>query len=201
MDNNNFTQNNTQIDVGWQNTEQQGLNQNGMYQQNMVQQNVYQQGMNGQNMYQQNMYQQNMYQQSIYGQGNQTRLTKKEFINLAEMHNIKQKIIAGVFLLYFVAGINFLIGINFLPYYLGVVTPGIFIDVAIIFLIAFFLQITYNKIFGILALGYGILNMIVFLIEMGKLGGVLIIIAGILVVPATFKFDKAWREYLKTERR
>ena len=207
---NNLTQNN-QTDAGWQNTEQQneyqqGMNQNGMFQQNMMQPNVYQQsmmqqGMYQQNTYQQNTYQQNPYQQNMYAQGNQIRLTRKEFIDLPEMHDIKQKVIAGIFLLYFVAGINFLLGINYFTDYIGYVAPRIFIDVAFIFLTALFLQLTYSKIFGILALGYGILNMIVFLVNIGKPGGVLIIIAGILVAPATFKFDKAWKEYIKAERR
>ena len=117
MDNNNFTQNNNQTDVGWQNTGQQGFNQNYIYQQNMGQPNGYQQSMMQQGMYQQNtyqqtMYQQNPYQQSFYVRGNQPRLTRKEFVNLPQMGNVKKNINACAILLYFVAGYNFVMGIT-----------------------------------------------------------------------------------------
>lgn len=205
MDNNNFTQNNNQTDVGWQNTGQQGFNQNYIYQQNMGQPNGYQQsmmqqGMYQQGMYQQGIYQQNMHQQSLYQQGNQVRLTRKEFAKLPQLHKIKHSIMSSVFLLYFVAGINFLIGIEVIPYALGEASPWIFADVAYIFFTGLFLQLTYRRIFAILTLGYGLLNMIVFLINLGQMGGILVIIAGTLSLLSTFALDKAWKEYLKTGR-
>ena len=213
MDNNNFTQNNNQTDVGWQNTGQQGFNQNYIYQQNMgqpngyqqsmmqqgmYQQNTYQQGVYQQGMYQQGIYQQNMHQQSLYQQGNQVRLTRKEFAKLPQLHKIKHSIMSSVFLLYFVAGINFLVGIEVIPYALGEASPWIFADVAYIFFTGLFLQLTYRRIFAILTLGYGLLNMIVFLINLGQMGGILVIIAGTLSLLSTFALDKAWKEYLKT---
>ncbi len=205
MDNNNFTQNNNQTDVGWQNTGQQGFNQNYIYQQNMGQPNGYQQsmmqqGMYQQGMYQQGIYQQNMHQQSLYQQGNQVKLTRKEFAKLPQLHKIKHSIMSSVFLLYFVAGINFLIGIEVIPYALGEASPWIFADVAYIFFTGLFLQLTYRRIFAILTLGYGLLNMIVFLINLGQMGGILVIIAGTLSLLSTFALDKAWKEYLKTGR-
>lgn len=215
MDNNNFTQNNNQSDVGWQNTGQQGFNQNYIYQQNMgqpngyqqsmmqqgmYQQNTYQQGVYQQGMYQQGIYQQNMHQQSLYQQGNQVRLTRKEFAKLPQLHKIKHSIMSSVFLLYFVAGINFLVGIEVIPYALGEASPWIFADVAYIFFAGLFLQLTYRRIFAILILGYGLLNMIVFLINLGQMGGILVIIAGTLSLLSTFALDKAWKEYLKTGR-
>ena len=205
MDNNNFTQNNNQTDVGWQNTGQQGFNQNYIYQQNMGQPNGYQQsmmqqGMYQQGMYQQGIYQQNMHQQSLYQQGNQVKLTRKEFAKLPQLHKIKHSIMSSVFLLYFVAGINFLIGIEVIPYALGESSPWIFADAAYIFFTGLFLQLTYRRIFAILTLGYGLLNMIVFLINLGQMGGILVIIAGTLSLLSTFALDKAWKEYLKTGR-
>lgn len=181
--------------MGQQNTYQQDVYQQEMYQQNTYQQGVYQQG-----MYQQGIYQQNMHQQSLYQQGNQVILTRKEFAKLPQLHKIKHSIMSSVFLLYFVAGINFLIGIEVIPYALGEASPWIFADVAYIFFTGLFLQLTYRRIFAILTLGYGLLNMIVFLINLGQMGGILVIIAGTLSLLSTFALDKAWKEYLKTGR-
>ena len=196
---------------------QNGMYQNGMYQQNMVQQNVYQQTMNGQGMvqpgmaqqntyqqglYQQNMYQQNTYQQgmyqpdmaqqNMYGQGNQTGLTRKEFINLPQMGNVKKNINACVILLYFVAGFNFVMGIT------GSSASIVLFDVALIFLLGFLLQMTYSNLVGFICLGYGILNMIIFIIYYGYPGGILIVLIGVYAASSTYKFNKAWTEYINT---
>ena len=197
MDNNNFTQNNNQTDVGWQNTGQQGFNQNYIYQQNMGQPNGYQQsmmqqGMYQQNTYQQNMYQQNPYQQSFYVRENQPRLTRKEFINLPQMGNVKKNINACVILLYFVAGFNFVMGIT------GSSASIVLFDVALIFLLGFLLQMTYSNLVGFICLGYGILNMIIFIIYYGYPGGILIVLIGVYAASSTYKFNKAWTEYINT---
>lgn len=220
MDNNNFTQNNNQNNTGWQNTGQQDVNQQGMnsqginlqgmnqqntyqqntyqqnmYQQNMGQPNAYQQGMVQQNTYQQGMYQQGMYQQGMYQQGNQPRLTRKEFINLPQMSNIKKNINACVFAFYIVSAFNFGMGL------VGSSPSMVYFDVAFVFLMGLLLQMTYSKIVGLLSLGYGILNMIVFIIYVGYPGGYLIVIIGMLATSATFKFDKAWGEYINTGKK
>ena len=192
MDNNNFTQNNNQTDVGWQNTGQQGFNQNYIYQQNMGQPNGYQQsmmqqGMYQQNTYQQNMYQQNPYQQSFYVRGNQPRLTRKEFVNLPQMGNVKKNINACAILLYFVAGYNFVMGIT------GSSSLIVLFDVALISLLGILLQVTYSNIVGFICLGYGILNMIIFIIVYGYPGGILVVIVGVFAASGTYKFNKAWK--------
>lgn len=199
MDNNNFTQNNNQSDVGWQNTGQQGFNQNYIYQQNMGQPNGYQQsmmqqGMYQQNTYQQNMYQQNPYQQSFYVRGNQPRLTRKEFVNLPQMGNVKKNINACAILLYFVAGYNFVMGIT------GSSSLIVLFDVALISLLGILLQVTYSNIVGFICLGYGILNMIIFIIVYGYPGGILVVIVGVFAASGTYKFNKAWTEYINTGR-
>ncbi|MBQ9278687.1 MAG: hypothetical protein IJ224_08635 [Lachnospiraceae bacterium] len=185
-----YQQNMYQQNMGQQNAYQQGMNQ-----QIIGQQNAYQQGMYQQGMVQQNTYQQGMAQQGMYQQGNQPGLTRKEFINLPRMSNIKKNINSCVFAFYIVSGINFVMGL------VGTSPAMVYFDVAFVFLMGLLLQMTYSKIVGLLSLGYGILNMIIFIIYVGYPGGYLIVIIGMLATSATFKFDKAWGEYINTGKK
>ena len=192
MDNNNFTQNNNQNTAGWQNIGQQGVYQQGMYPQNMVQQNVYQQTMNGQGMIYPGTGQPGMAQQNMYVQGNQPRLTRKDFINLPQMGNVKKNINVCAGLLYFSSLITLLYG------FIADFPEIFFLDVGLLIILGVWLQLTYSKICGLIILAYGIFDVVIWIIKFGQLGGILLAIVGIIAVSATFKYDKAWGEYINT---
>ena len=171
---------------------QQGMMQQGMAQANGYQQGMMQQGMVQANGYQQNMYQQNPYQQNIYAQVNQPVITRKNFINLPQMSNVKKNINSCAILFYLVAGFNFFMCLT------GNTSSMVYFDVALISLLGFLLQVTYSNIVSFISLGYGILNMIIFIIVYGYPGGILIVVIGAFAASATFKFNKAWTEYINT---
>ena len=145
-------------------------------------------------MYNQQSYagQQYNYQQPMYNQqiaNSQNLISRKEFVNLPQLHNIKTQIISSVVTLYICIALNVIL---IFTGYLS--TVGLF-DVAIMLISAIGIQITYNKAFGIIMLAYSIINVLIFLFVYGQLGGYLILVAGIIGFISTYKFDKAYNEY------
>ena len=180
---NNFNQNNQENNQQMYGQQQTAYNQQPYNQQPYNQQ---------QQVYNQQPYaQQYNYQQPNYGQ---TRLTRKEFVNLPQMNNVKNQLFASIGIIYFCVVLNIvLVFLAWLPY-------TAFLDIVILLVTGIGIHLTYNKIFGIIILVYSILDVLLFLIVYGQFGGWLILVAGILGFMSTMKFDKAWGEYVNTGR-
>ncbi|MBQ9608093.1 MAG: hypothetical protein IJV15_01450 [Lachnospiraceae bacterium] len=141
---------------------------------------------NNQQIYgqQQGYNQQTVYQQNI--------LTRKEFLNLPQMQSIKSSISSTVVMIYVCVALNIVLIIA------GLSSLVALFDVAIMLVSAIGIQRTYSNLFGIIMLVYSIINVLVFLVVAGRLGGYLILAAGILGFVSTSKFNKAYNEYISS---
>ena len=141
--------------------------------------------------YNQQMYgqQQEYNQQPVY---TQNILTRKEFANQPQMQSIKSSITSTVVMIYVCVALNIVLIIA------GLSSVVALIDIAIMLVSAIGIQQTYSRLFGIIMLVYSVFNVLVFLVVTGRLGGYLILAAGILGFVSTSKFNKAYDEYVRT---
>lgn len=117
--------------------------------------------------------------------------TEKEFYNLPELEQCKSNIKSAAFFLYVCAVLNI-----FLCIISG--NPFTMIDVLLIAIIAILLQVKKSRVSAVILLVYACFNSIVLLVQTGRSGGYLILVASIWAVNYTFKYQKAWKNYQET---
>ena len=124
----------------------------------------------------------------------------QEFAKLPELKSITRNITAAAILCYISAAITG-IAIFALGNFNGIsFSPLNFIDVGILLACGLFLQLRRSFPAAIVILVYGAINVISVLVMTGKLGGWLVLLAGIFAVIYCYKLKKAYKEYLATGR-
>ena len=114
--------------------------------------------------------------------------TKKEFMKLPENKKIRSELNGAAIITFVCAAINVI---------LGVVTGnyGIVIDVAIMVGLGLGIMLFHSRACAVILLAYGLLNVVVGLVQNGTPSGYLIVIAGVLAVIYAFKAEKLWKQY------
>lgn len=114
--------------------------------------------------------------------------TKKEFMKLPENKKLRSELNAAAIITFVCAGITLLSGF---------VTGNwsILIDVAIMVGLGLGIMLSYSRVCAVLLLVYGLLNVVVGLVQNGVPSGYLIVIAGVLAVIYAFKAEKLWKQY------
>ena len=131
--------------------------------------------------------------QAPYGQpyGSTPTMTKKEFWKHPSLKSCRGNINGVAILLYFSAAVTLLTAVLSGNYF-------ILIDALFVLGMGLGIQLGKSRVCAILIFAYSIYNLIYGLITTGKPTGWLVIIAGILAIIYTFKFQKAWKEYQQT---
>ncbi|MBO6014456.1 MAG: hypothetical protein J6P48_03205 [Oscillospiraceae bacterium] len=114
--------------------------------------------------------------------------TKAEFIALPENQPLKKQLSTSGILCYIFAAVNLIVTL------VTGNTLGI-LDVVILLVLGLFIHLKHSRTCAIILLIYAVFSVVMNLIATGKLGGYLIVIAGIYAVVSAFKLDKAWKEY------
>ena len=114
--------------------------------------------------------------------------TKKEFLKLPENKKIRSELNGAAIITFVCAGINVI---------LGAVSGNwsIMIDVAIMVGLGLGIMLSHSRVCAIVLLAYGVLNVVVGLVQNGTPSGYLILIAGVLAVIYAFKAEKLWKAY------
>lgn len=114
--------------------------------------------------------------------------TKKEFLKLPENKKIRSELNAAAIITFVCAGITMLSGF---------VTGNwsILIDVAIMVGLGLGIMLSYSRVCAVVLVVYGLLNVVVGLVQNGVPSGYLIVIAGVLAVIYAFKAEKLWKQY------
>ena len=114
--------------------------------------------------------------------------TKKEFLKLPENKKLRSELNGAAIVAFVCAGINVI---------LGAVTGnwGVMLDVAIMVGLGLGIMLFSSRVCAILLLAYGLLNVVMGLVQNGTPSGYLILIAGVLAVIYAFKAEKAWKQY------
>lgn len=117
-------------------------------------------------------------------------LSKRKFLKLPENKKIKSNISSAAIICYICAAITLAVsyaagGINI-------------IDPILLVVIGLFIQIRFSVIASLILLAYSIFNVIYMIIEYGKLGGYLVVIAGIYGTIYTIKAASAYKKYKKS---
>lgn len=125
------------------------------------------------------------------GFGYSGQMTKKEFLHHPNLKKCYDNIKSSAIILYVCAALSLALGI-----YMG--NWSILVDVLIIVGFGLGIQLGQSRICAILIFLYSIANIIYTGVSTGRSGGMLIVLASIYALGATFKFQKAWKEYKKT---
>ena len=114
--------------------------------------------------------------------------TKKEFLKLPENKRIRSELTGAAIISFISAGVTLLA--TFLTGSYAVV-----IDVAILVGLGLGIMLSYSRACAVILLAYGLLNVVVGLVQNGTPSGYLIVIAGVLAVIYAFKAEKLWKQY------
>lgn len=117
------------------------------------------------------------------------KLTKKEFYQLPGMKSCRSNITSCAVILYVCAGITVL-ATFFLDGFLASL-----LDAAVILALGLWLHLGKSRIAAILTTCYGLFGVVVALIQVGKIQGWWIPLAGIWAIIYTFKFQNLWKKY------
>ena len=115
--------------------------------------------------------------------------TREEFLQLPENAKMKKEIKSSAIIAYVCAGITLLLSVIVGGSYLSL------IDVVILVALGLLIHLKQSKAAAVILLVYSVINVIVTLITAHRLGGYLIVIAGVYATIYAFKLDKAWKEY------
>ena len=133
-------------------------------------------------------------QGQFYGQQGQNfgqKLTKKEFLKLPSLKKCKGNLNGAAILCYFCAACTLLVAV-LMQSYLAI------LDVLLILGMGLGIQLAQSRVCAVILFVYSIYNLIIALLSSGTPSGWIIIVAGILAIIYTFKFQKAWKEYNET---
>ncbi|MBQ8165861.1 MAG: hypothetical protein IJZ96_02355 [Lachnospiraceae bacterium] len=116
-------------------------------------------------------------------------MTKKEFFKTRATSNVKSNITSSAVILYICAAINFFY------HYVYMVNTGAILDCILLLALGLCVQLLYSRIAAIIATVYSIISAILYLYLYGKLGGWLIIIAGVCACIGTFGLEKEYKNF------
>ena len=116
-------------------------------------------------------------------------MTRLEYLKSPEMNLIRKNINTCAIMGYVIAALSF--GINYFMYQS---LSGIF-DAVLIVVCSLLIQLLQSRVASIILMVYAVLNVVVVVIQTGRLGGWWIAIVGIYAIIYTFKFQKAWKEH------
>ena len=85
--------------------------------------------------------------------------------------------------------------INFFGSFIAAGDTNVILDCVLILALGLCIQILKSRIASVVALIYGIINVALYLIWFGQLGGILLPIAGVCACIGTFKLAKEYKEY------
>ncbi len=168
--NNQFGQNN-QGQYGQQPMNQYGMAQNQPVQPQMGYQQPMAGGMNGY-------------------QYNNPSITKNEYYKSYADKKVKNNIVSAAVFLYIC------FGINFLGSFIAAGNSSVILDCIIILALGLCIQILKSRIAAVISLCYGVINVAMYLILFGQLGGILLPIAGICACMGTFKLETEYKAYI-----
>ncbi len=114
--------------------------------------------------------------------------SKKEFMKLPENKKIHSELKGAAIITFICAGVTLLMGIVGGSW-------GVMLDVAIMVGLGLGILLSYSRACAVVLLAYGILNMVLGLIQNGVPSGYLIVVAGVLAVIYAFKAEKLWKQY------
>ena len=138
-------------------------------------------------------YQGNSYGQPQMGYQNyqmvQAVMTKREFFKNRATNNVKSNITSSAVLLYICTAINFFY------HYVYMVNTGAILDCILLLASGLCIQLLYSRIAAIIATVYSVISAILYLYLYGKLGGWLIIVAGVCACIGTFGLEKEYKNF------
>lgn len=118
--------------------------------------------------------------------------TREEFYALPGMKNLKTTIVAEAIVLYACAGLTALFGMASSDIMTWIV------DALLLVGLGLWLHLGKSRVCAILILSYSLLNMAGSYLMIGRMQGIMILLAGIASVQATFKYHGLWNRYRKT---
>jgi hypothetical protein len=116
-------------------------------------------------------------------------MTRLEYLKSPEMSLVRKNINTCAIMGYVIAVLSF--GINYFMYQS---LSGIF-DAVLIVVCSLLIQLLQSRVASIILMVYAVLNVVVVVIQTGRLGGWWIAIVGIYAIIYTFKFQKAWKAH------
>ncbi len=114
-------------------------------------------------------------------------LTMKEYLKLPENKKLKSNITSSAVICYICSALTLIVSILGNPF-------GI-LDVAIVLACGILIQTIYSRAAAIVVLVYSIISTVIALIATGRLGGWLLVLAGIYAVIYTFKLRTEYNNY------
>ncbi|MBR1691857.1 MAG: hypothetical protein IJ711_03660 [Lachnospiraceae bacterium] len=118
--------------------------------------------------------------------------TKKEFLNLPEMGQLKSGLTSSAVILYICAVFTFLVTVLLME------SSSSILDVILLVGLGLLVQLKQSRVAAVLVLIYSLINCVVLAILTGRFGGWLIMLAGGYAIGNTFRFHKAWNTYQTT---
>lgn len=119
-------------------------------------------------------------------------MTKSQFSKHPNMKKCRSNILGSAIILYVCAAITFLLNVVVMKNIYGMA------DVMILVGLALGIQLAKSRVCAVIIMIYSILNVFYMIIETGRIGGYLVVIAAVWAVVYTFKFQDAWQTYLRT---
>ena len=113
--------------------------------------------------------------------------TRDEFLALPENQHFKKEIRSAAIICYISVAAT--VALAFLD------NKFILIDAAIMLAIALGIHLRQSRVCAVLLLVYALINTVMRLVQTGRFGGYLILLAGVYAVISTFKLEKQWKEY------
>ena len=114
-------------------------------------------------------------------------ITKSEFCRNYAPDKLRKNIRASAILCYFSAVVTAVAGI--------LLNPMMLVDAAIVLVLGLAIHLKQSRVCSVLLLVYGLISCLVMLIETGRFGSWLIILAGVYAVIYTFKLEKEYRTF------
>lgn len=122
----------------------------------------------------------------------QAGLNKKEFFKLPELTGWRKELNAVSYFLYFCAAVTLIVNLI-----TGSLLAGL-VDVLLLAGLGLWNQLTHSRVCAIVITVYGAINCIYTTLASGRLSGWLPLVAGIIAISYSFKFQKAWKKYQET---
>lgn len=120
------------------------------------------------------------------------QLTKQDFFKLPGMKACRSNIISCAVVLYICGALTILAAVLLQDMFVTSVLDGI-----LLLALGLWLHLGKSRICALVTLAYGILNMVMAVINSGQLQGWWIALAGAWAVAYTFQFHKMWNKYRK----
>ncbi len=115
-------------------------------------------------------------------------MTRREFLKSPEMNKVRKNINSCAITGYIISVLSLLVNLFLFD------NPSGIIDSILIVILCVLIHVLQSRVAAIILTVYGVLNMIIMSIAMGRLSGWWILLIGIYSVVYTFKFQKAWKE-------